>query len=725
MELPLAVTSSNTGALVAAPEPSNSGVTGMVHAYRRRLPLFLTVLAACIALALLFTWLQTPRYTATASVMIAPTRADIGSGSAANAPPDVQSDANVDSQVEVLRSGALAEAVVDKLNLTHDPAFAASLKPPGRFGRHRPAPAPSRAVAVAAVEKGLAVRRVAQTLILEVAYASPDRVLARRIADAFADAYVAQSVEVKLTDSRAANALLGAQLGNLRAQVEAAETAVAAYKARYNLLSVQGSTMAEQEIAALDQQVAANRASAAEAAARLQTARQQMARGSHGDDVGEALGSPVIQELRKQRAAASQRLADLQVRFGPRFPDVISAKDQIADIDTQINAEIKRVVSNLEAQNQVAARRVGSLEGSLGEARGTLGSGNTAVVKLNELQRTAEAARTLYEGVLNRVKETQTLAATARADARITSYAATPDRPSSPKPAINLLLGTLLGVGLGIGAVVLRQELDTGLSTLDDVEGRLRLPYFGALPTLGSSVRGSRSRSAHDVMTQNAGSSFAEAFRGLAAALAYNSGRRSPFVVALTSALPKEGKTVASVCLARMMAMMRMKVVLVDCDLRRPSVADTLRLSPRAGLLEVLDGQVTLDEALIVDPDSDMCVLPLKDVFSTESPFASAAMDRLLSELRSRFDVVVLDTSPVLPVVESRVLCQKADAVVLLVRWRKTPEKAAMMAAHLLQSMGVRIEGVALTRVDLKVQGRSGYGDPTFYQSKFRSYYTS
>lgn len=724
MELPLAITPPNGGALQTIPEPAAAGVTGMVHAYRRRLPLFLSVLAACIALALLSTWLQTPRYTATASVVIAPTRSDIGSGSGANAAPEVESDANVDSQVEVLKAGSLAQAVVDRLGLTRDPAFAASLKPPGRFGHRRPIVAPSRAEAVTAVAKGLSVRRVAQTLILEVAYASPDPAVARRIADGFADAYVAQSVDVKLQDSRAANTLLGAQLGNLRAQVETAETAVAAYKARYNLLSVQGSTMAEQEISTLDQQVAANRASEAEATARLQTARQQMSRGSHGDDVGEALGSPVIQELRKDRAAASQKLADLQVRFGPRYPDVMSAKDQIADLDNQINAEIKRVVSNLEAQKQVASRRVASIEGSLGEAQGTLGAGNSAVVKLNELQRTADAARTLYEGVLNRVKETQTLGATARADARVTSYAALPDRPSSPKPAINLVLGALLGMGLGIGAVILRQELDTGLSTLDDVEGRLRLPYFGALPTLGSSVRGSRSRSAHDVMAQNAGSSFAEAFRGLATALAYNSGRRSPFVVALTSALPKEGKTVASVCLARMMATMRMKVVLVDCDLRRPSVADTLRLSPRAGLLEVLDDKVTLDEALIHDPDSQLCVLPLKDVFSTESPFGSDAMDRLLSELRERFDVVVLDTSPVLPVVESRVLCQKADAVVLLVRWRKTPQKAAMMAAHLLQSMGVRIEGAALTRVDLKVQGRSGYGDPTFYQSKFRSYYT-
>ena len=724
MEMPLAIAHPGPGGAVAAHEPA-VGMAGMVHAYRRRAPLFLSVLGACLGAAMLFTWLQTPRYTASATLMITPTRAEVGP--AASVPTDAMSDANVDSQVELLKSGALAQAVVDKLDLAHDPAFVASLHPKGKLARRAPLGASlSRGDAVSEVGRRIAVRRVAQTLVLEVAYVSPDARLAARVANAYVDAYVAQSVGLKLTDSRTSNALLGAQLGTLRRQVETAETAVARYKSANNLLSVQGSTMAEQEISALDQQVAANRATAAEAAARLGTARRQMSRGSHGDDVGEALGSPVIQELRKQRAAASQKLADLQVRFGPKYPEVLSAQDQIADIDTQINAEIKRVISNLDAQNQVADRRVGSLEGSLGAARGSLTSGSSALVQLNELQRTADAVRTLYEGVLNRMKELQTEEATARPDARVAAYASIPERPSSPKIAINMLIGLLLGVGSAIGLVILRQEMDTGLSTMEDVEGRLGLPYLGALPTLRSSVQGNGSRSAADAIPQNATSALAEAFRGLAAALLHGAGRRPPFVLALTSALPKEGKTVAAVCLARMLAMTRLKVVLVDCDLRRPSLAATLRLPQRPGLIEVLQGEVALADALVADEKTGLQVLPLKSGrLASESPFDTPAMDALLADLRSRFDVVVLDTSPVLPVVEGRVLCQKADAVVLMVRWRRTPEKAARLAARLLAAVGVRIEGVALTRVDLKAQARTGYGDPGFYHSMFRSYYAS
>ena len=251
MELPMTISPAAAGALMAPPEPA-VGMAGMVHGYRRRAPLFLAVLAGFLLAAMLFTWLQTPRYTASTTLMITPTRAEVGVS--ANAPPDVMTDADVDSQVEVLKSGALAQAVVDKLDLTDDAAFAASLHPRGKLGGHRPSALPvSRADAVPEVETRLAVRRVAQTLVMEAAYTSTDPRLAARIANAYADAYVAQSVGFKLTDSRTSNALLGAQLGTLRRQVEAAETAVARYKAANNLLTVQGSPLAEQGLSARGQ----------------------------------------------------------------------------------------------------------------------------------------------------------------------------------------------------------------------------------------------------------------------------------------------------------------------------------------------------------------------------------------------------------------------------------------------------------------------------------------
>ena len=720
----------SAGGFIEPAGPDSEGVLRAINIYRRQAPLFLAVAGTIFLLALAFTLIQTPRYTATSSVMVAPRKAEVGADNSTTtqASDPVMADANVDSQVEVLKSGVLAADVVRRLDLTHDRAFLASLNPPSRIP-FVPAAAPPARMSEAAVidqlQKRLAIHRVAQTLVLDIAFSSPDPQLAARVANAYAEAFVDQSVTQKLDDSRQANRLLGGQLDHLRAQVEAAETAVAQYRAAHNLLAVQGSTIAEQEITSLDQQVAVDRAGAAEAAARLSTARSQMAHGSHGDDVGESLNSPVIQELRKQREEASTKLADLQVSFGDRYPPVMAVKQQIADIDHQIDAEIKRIISNLDAQNHVAQQRVDSLVGSVGAVRGQLAGASAAEVKLNELQRTADSERTLYEGVLNRVKETQTQAVTAEADARVTNYAVAPPKPSSPKLLINLLIGALLGAGAGIGVVILRQETDTGLRTLEDVEQRLHLRYFGALPTLKSSVRRPLTRSAADSIGKHASSSFAESFRGLAAALVNATGEGGPKVVALTSALPKEGKTTAAVCLARITAMAGLKVVLVDCDLRRPAVGYTCRLAPRVGLLEVLEGAASLDEALFQE-SANLAILPTVERSRQEkSALASPEMNALLSELKSRYDLVLLDTSPILPAIESRLVSQKADAVVLMVRWSKTPHKAAAMAIHLLHDLGVHIAGVALTRVDLKAQARAGYGDPTFYYSRYKGYYAN
>ncbi|MDP3383096.1 MAG: polysaccharide biosynthesis tyrosine autokinase, partial [Phenylobacterium sp.] len=344
---------------------------------------------------------------------------------------------------------------------------------------------------------------------------------------------------------------------------------------------------------------------------------------------------------------------------------------------------------------------------------------------LNELERTAEASRTLYESYLNRYKETSSQQGIEQSDARVVSSATIPTGQSSPKVPLNLALGLVLAMGCGLGAVVLAEMLDSGLATAEDVEHRLEVSYLGAVPLLASVAEGKAS-SPIDYVIDKPLSSFAEAFRNLRASVIYSRLGEGVKVVAITSSLPGEGKTTTSVCLARSAAQQGLKVILVDCDLRRRSVNRLFGAEPARGLIEVLAGDATLDEVLTVDQTTGARLLPLaKSSMTPKDVFGSAAMDRLLEELRRTYDLVILDTAPVLPVADTRVLAPKADVVVFLAHWRKTPQHAIEAAFRLLSGTGAHLAGVALTQVDMKQQAKYGYGDPGYYYAEYKKYYVS
>jgi succinoglycan biosynthesis transport protein ExoP len=720
------------GAVQPPVEHARTGVFDLLNTYRRHLGLFVLVAGAVMLAAAAFTYLQVPRYTATATLVIAPRPSEIGSDRT-SALSDPAADSSVDTQVELLKSPTLAAEVVERLHLDQPAGFTRltrELTARDRlpFGGARAEPLPGaaarRTAAVERLSRGLDVHRTAQTFALALTFTHSDRALAAEIVNAFAQSFVSQSVSVKRQGTDAAGALLTGQLARARSEVEAADSALGRYKVAHNLMSVQGSTVAEQQLSNLDAQVALARAGEAEASARLQTARQQLARGSKGDDLGEALNSPVIQQLRSQRAVVSAQLADLSGQFGPKYPPLVAAQRQLDDIDTQIQGEINRTVSNLEAQQQVADRRTGSLAGSAGAARSAVAGNNVASIALGGLQLRSDTAHTNYVQLLSRVNEINAQAATTQADARVASLAPLPLRPSSPNVPINMLVGALLAVAAGLGAVFLRQGTDRGIRTVEDVEGRLHLPYLAGLPTLGSSVRHINGSDPVTALLEHRDSAYAEGFRSLAASILQAADSGTVRSIALTSALPNEGKTTAAIGLARILALSGTNVVLVDADMRRPSIANALGLRPTAGLQHVLDGEATLDEALIVDSESGAFILPLlRTGKAIGASLNDGSFDQLLVDLKARFDVVILDASPVLPVVDGRLVAKKADATVLLVRWRKTPDAAVEMAVRMLQALGVAMTGVALTRVDLQELSRSGYGDPARFMGSYSSYY--
>jgi capsular exopolysaccharide synthesis family protein len=724
---------------MARPEEADGiDARALVAMFYRRWKLFAAVVIAVFALAVIYTARENPVYTATASVLIDTQKLQLFSPNAtqsldAGASPDSNA---VDTQVEVMRSRAIADWVAQSLNLDQDPAFR-----PRRGGgglgallaRSNPANNKPQTLSAAAIHKQvidnllgpLDVRRVGTSYIIQLSYTNGSAAKAAAIANAFAQGYLVDSVATKSAVTREASGLLSSrlvELGNSAAQDNAA---VQQYKIAHGLMSASGTTLTEQEISNYNQQLANAKAEAAEDRARLNTAQAQLAHGSTGEDVGEALNSPVIQSLRAQRALASAQVAALSGRYGPRYPDMIKAQGQLADIDAEIRQEIERVISNLQAKADVSRQRVASVTQTLGEAQGTLAVNNRAQVGLTQLEQKASASQALYDAYLNRFKETSTQEGTEQSGARIVSRADVPTVQSAPKVGLNLAFGAILALGAGLASVLMAEVFDNGLRTADDVERRLGIPYLGGIPILRTAAPGAKDTPA-DYVVAHPMSMFTETFRSLRASVLMSNAGDPPRVIAITSALAGEGKTTLAVCLGLTAAIQGSKCVVVDCDLRRRAVSRHLPEAPPRGLIEVLRGEATLDEALYHEQRSGAAFLALADgARTTDDVFNGQSMDLLLGELKSRFDLVILDTPPILAVADARLLAAKADATVLLARWRQTPQQAVRAALRQLETGGVRLAGAALSLVDMRQQARYDYGDPAYYFGQHMKYFES
>jgi succinoglycan biosynthesis transport protein ExoP len=720
----------------------------LIATFRRRLRVFGATFVLVLAGVLIFTLQQTPRYTATSYVMIDTRKRDVSKIDEVLSGLPADSSA-VDTEVEILKSRSLATRVVQNLHLDKDPEFNKKLRKPSLLDAVVGAPAglfrsaapqlSGQALAdeksvnerkafdavVDAVIKRIRVTRSGLTYVIGIDFTSTSQAKASDIANTIADDYLLEQLEAKFDATKQASNWLNDRLAQLRVQVEQAEGAVAAYRTQTGLIGAVGSNLTEQEVSNLNEQLALAQASQAEQEAKVRTARQQLANGSNGEDVGAALDSEVVKQLRQQRAEVSGKLADLQTRYGARHPEVQRVDRQLADIDAQIQQEINRTISNLDAQANVARQRVGSIQSSLGHARGTLAGTNTAAVRLNELERNATSVRTLYESFLNRFKETTTQQGMEDSDARVVSRAKIPNEPSYPKIGLNLALGAIVGLICAIVAVMLAEALDSGIATSEDIERYLGVASLGSVPLLSSTMtKDGGSQSPADMVVDRPLSAFAEAFRSLRTSIVYSRVDKPVRVVAVTSSLPGEGKTTTAFCLGRAMAMSGSRTVVVDCDVRRRNINRLLGQEPAVGLMEVLAGKATLDQALVLDSASGAWFLPLaRSSFTPKDLFGGAAMSNLLDDLRARFEFVLLDTAPVLPVADTRALAPKADVVVFLTQWRRTPRRAVQAAFELLRSVGADIAGVALTQVDVREQAKYGYGDAGYYYRAYRKYY--
>ena len=729
-------------------------VRALLAIVQRRFWIMALVGLSVFAAIIVYSFQITPRYTASAMVLIETREQQVIDFEAvmSGLAPD---SAAIDTEVEVIRSRQLAQAVSSQIGLDAIPEFNPALREPSLVDRIRLAlrrflgglrpvdPASGSGVADASEDAreelaqerivdslldATTARRVGMTYVIEITAISASPQLAQEIANTYADQYLLAQLEAKFAATERANTWLNERVDALREEVRAAEQAVASFRAQEGLLDAEGATLTEQQISDINAQLANQRAELSEARARLRNVRSRLQQGVSPESITEVLRSEVVRELRNQQAQVTRRAGELATRYGPRHPEILTVQRELADIETQIDREIERIVASLENEVDVARERVGSLELSLAELRAELAADDASLVRLRELEREAEASRALFDTFLNRFRQTGETEELTAADARIIAEAALPTRPSEPNLTLNTALALAIGAFAAVGTALLLELFDIGIRTELDVETKLGASHISSVPKLKTPLpvrlAGGR-RNPVDYVVDKPLSGLAESYRAIRSAISVAGIDKPIQVVAVTSALPGEGKTTTTVCLGRIAAQASDRVVVVDCDLRRRQLSKLLAAEAEHGLLDVLSRERSIDEVIVKDARTELDIVPLTSApFTPRDVFRTTAFAEFVAELRRRYQLVILDTAPVMAVADTRTIASAADGVVYTTEWGRSAVGSSRLALGTLASSHGNLIGVVLNSVDVDRQGRYGYGAYYGYYAAYRKYYS-
>ncbi len=693
--------------------PSGVGVirslSGAVKAmFQRRWRTFVavaaTVLVVGIALVMMMPW----RYEAVARVKIDPS-----ANAALGRMDGERPDQNIfDTEVNVVKSRDVAIGVVRKLGLANRADLTKGL--PELPRNPTPEQEQKRVDMIASrLLSKISADRDKMTYVVNIGYTAADRLLAAEVANGFASEYIAYSRGQRTGAASRETSYLDQRLAALNQQAALADARLAQYRAQAGIVGGGSSTVTDQQISPLAGQLATAESEAAAAQARLAVAGSQIASGGI-DAVSAVLDSKVIADLRSQRAQIVQRQGEVLSRYGSRHPESVKIKEQLSAIDKQIQDEANRNIGGLRSEASAAAARAGSLRSEMGKLRGQQSSDTRASALAETYQRQADAAHAAYNRLAEQAQTMNQVARSSLTQAQIIESAVPPSAPTSPNRPMLVILTIIAAIGAGIVVIGAQEVLAKGLYSIDDLE-QLGLPVLATIPKLRSG-RGSAKHSPATYLIDRPMSAYAEAFRTL---------RRSigpAKSVAIVSTLPNEGKTSSALALARICAMSKERVLLIDADLRRAGLIEAAGIKPERGLVELLRGEASLSDVIIPDAVPGLDLIPVANSsFIAEDLFAGNALSNLIASQMDRYDRIVIDTPPLLGVADARSAANVAERTVIVVKWGATPENAVRSALAWLSHDGVDVAGAVFSMVEISSEAYGGM----YYSKKYANYYNA
>jgi succinoglycan biosynthesis transport protein ExoP len=721
------------------PADSDTHLLDRLNAIYKYRYIVVTVFLLVMIGALIRTYTTTPMYRATTSVLIEDERAAAVAGFNSSASTEYIADPEpyYQTQLRILTGRELASKAVKRLKLETVPEFngqgpqrtglASILQTMKRQAQNAvravtgadPLPAetastrPTPAQLVNNFLGAVVAEPVRGSRLYNVSVHSSNPQFAARAADTLVEEYVQQNRELRTETITKSLKFLEDEIAKQAKKVEDAERAMAQYRETQNALSLEDRQ--NTVVASLNQvndQYTRTRTERIQKEAAFNQVKSLPP--STLPDSPVIVNNPTVQRLRTELANLERERTQLNERYLPKHEKVIENASRIAETSKQYQQALVSTVQSMKSDYETALAQERQLAAAVEQARNAATDLGRKSVGYTVLDREAQSARQTYEHLLQRQNEMQIISSSGGNNVRLMDRAVVPGAPYTPDVRRNLLLGALAGALLALGLVLAIDYLDDTVKTPEDITRRLKLPFLGLVPAVKST--------SHPLLSQEVPHEFGEAFRALRTSLVFSSGSEGTRVIALTSAQPLEGKTTTACNMAIALAYGGSRVLLIDADMRRPSVSRTLGIENTVGLSHLLTGQATARQTIRRTDVQNLWVMTAGLTPPNPSELlASDRMKTLIANVQNGpFDWVLIDTPPVLAVTDAVIIAPWVSGVVVVIGSEMTQRRLAERAIETLMTSRPHVLGAVLNRVDIV---RNKYYYSRYYGYKYKNYY--
>jgi polysaccharide biosynthesis transport protein len=732
---------------------------------RRQYVVIIFTTALALATSIIYLRVTPPTYTAQVKVQFGNPNAQFVQQQSlvAEVPLD---NTQLETQLQILTSKAIATTVINRLKLADDPDF----KDSGRSlrlvlqhirGWFGVPPDPSQVgdqdlstdKLIEAFESRLSAARIGISTVIEIKFNASNPERTAEIANAVATAYITDQLDAKFEANRTATSWLQDRLKELGQQALTAERAVNAFKSQNNIVAAGGRMMDEQQVTELNSRLVAARAQTSDALTRLSRFEAILKSNSAASDsIGtldasgsDALTNPIINGLRQQYLEYARREAEWSDRFGKNHLAVVNLRTRMAGIRTSILDEVRRLAETSRSDFDVAKQRQEEVEKQLSQAVSLTRTTNSAELTGRDLENSAKGYRALYESFLQRYMGSVQQESFPISEARVISPASPPPSKSKPKSLLVLAMGIMGGIALGSALGFFREITDRVFRTSAQIEATLHLSCLSLIPLLKDpeqeilrprAASQAETESGSKTLSRTSGiywaatamplSQFAESIRSIKLAIDLNPTESSNKIVGITSALPNEGKSTIAASLAQLIAHAGKRVIIVDCDLRNPSLSANLAPTASIGIIDVLSGARSLEETAWRDPKTNLFFLPAAKrapLFHTSEILSAEQTKKLFDKLRAAYDYVIVDLPPLAPIVDVRATTPLIDCFILVVEWGRTKIDVVQHALHTAPNVYEALIGTVLNKTDMKTMNRyNNYHDDYYNNEHYTRY---